>query len=66
MLYYYIYKSTGYDEVIIALDGFERMFSSIATGDEIDKKACFDEILSAGLLKIHSKDEEVVVYSLVK
>ena len=66
MLYSYMFKSTGDDEVIITLDGFVRMFSSIVTGDEIDKKACFDEMLSAGLLKIHSKDEEVVVYSLVK
>ena len=66
MLYSYMYKSTGDDAVIITLDGFERMFSSIVTGEEIDIKACFDEMLSAGLLKIHSKDEEVVVYSLVK
>lgn len=66
MLYSYMFKATGDDEVIITLDGFERMFSSIVTGDEIDKKVCFNEMLSAGLLKIHSKDEEVVVYSLVK
>ena len=67
MLYSYMYKATGNDEVIITLDGFERMFSSIVPGDEIDKKACFDEILSAGLLKLHSKEEdETFVYSLVK
>lgn len=66
MLYSYMFKATGDDAVIITLDGFERMFSSIVTGDEIDKKVCFNEMLSAGLLKIHSKDEEVVVYSLVK
>lgn len=66
MLYSYMFKSTGDEDVVLTLDGFERMFSSIVTSDEIDKKACFDEMLSAGLLKIHSKDEEVVVYSLVK
>ena len=67
MLYSYMFKATGDDEVIITLDGFERMFSSIVTGDEIDKKACFDEMLSAGLFKLHSKEEdETVVYCLVK
>ena len=67
MLYSYMFKATGDDEVIITLDGFERMFSSIVTGDEIDKKACFNEMLAAGLLKLHSKEEdETVVYSLVK
>ena len=67
MLYSYMYKATGDEEVIITLDGFERMFSSIVTGDEIDKKACFDEMLSAGLFKLHSKEEdETVVYCLVK
>ena len=67
MLYSYMFKATGDDEVIITLDGFERMFSSIVTGDEIDKKVCFDEMLSAGLFKLHSKEEyESVVYSLVK
>ncbi len=67
MLYSYMYKSTDDKDVVITEDGFERMFSSIVTSDEIDKKACFDEMLSAGLLKIHSKEEnETVVYSLVK
>ena len=67
MLYSYMFKATGDDEVVLTLDGFERMFSSIVTGDEIDKKVCFDEMLSAGLLKLHSKEEnETVVYSLVK
>lgn len=67
MLYSYMFKATGDDEVIITLDGFERMFSSIVTGDEIDKKACFDEMISAGLLKLHSKEENNIdVYSLVK
>ena len=61
MLYSYMYKSTGDDEVIITLDGFERMFSSIVTGEEIDKKACFDEMLSAGLFKLHSKEEDETV-----
>lgn len=67
MLYSYMFKATGDDEVVLTLDGFERMFSSIVTGDEIDKKVCFDEMLSAGLFKLHSKEEnESVVYSLVK
>ena len=67
MLYSYMFKATGDDVVVLTLDGFERMFSSIVTGDEIDKKACFDEMLSAGLFKLHSKeDDETVVYSLVK
>ena len=67
MIYSYMFKATGDDEVIITLDGFERMFSSIVTGDEIDKRACFNEMLSAGLFKLHSKEEdETVVYSLVK
>ena len=67
MLYSYMYKSTGDEDVVLTLDGFERMFSSIVTGDEIDKKACFDEMLSAGLFKLYSKEEnETVVYSLVK
>lgn len=35
--------------------------------NEIDKKACFDEVLSAGLLKHHSKEDyDTIVYSLVK
>ena len=67
MLYSYMYKATGDKDVVITEDGFERMFSSIVTGEEIDKKACFDEMLSAGLFKLHSKEEdETVVYSLVK
>lgn len=67
MLYSYMYKATGDEDVVLTLDGFERMFSSIVTGDEIDKKACFDEMLSAGLFKLHSKEEDkTVVYSLVK
>ena len=67
MLYSYMYKATGDDEVVITEDGFERMFSSIVTGDEIDKKACFDEMQSAGLFKLHSKEEDkTVVYCLVK
>ena len=67
MLYSYMFKSTGDEDVVLTLDGFGRMFSSIVTGDEIDKKACFDEMLSAGLFKLHSKEEdESVVYSLVK
>ena len=67
MLYSYMFKATGDDEVIITLDGFEMMFSSIVTGDEIDKKACFDEMLSAGLFKLHSKEENnIAIYSLVK
>ena len=67
MLYSYMFKATGDYDVLITLDGFERMFSSIVSGDEIDKKACFNEILSAGLFKLHSKEEdETVVYSLVK
>ena len=67
MLYSYMFKATGDEEVVLTLDGFERMFSSIVTGDEIGKKVCFDEMLSAGLLKLHSKEEdETVVYSLAK
>ena len=67
MLYSYMYKATGDEDVVITEDGFERMFSSIVTGDEIDKKACFDEMLSAGLFKLHSKeDDDTIVYSLVK
>ena len=67
MLYSYMFKATGDDVVVLTLDGFERMFSSIVTGDEIDKRACFNEMLSAGLFKLHSKEEdETVVYSLVK
>ena len=50
MLYSYMFKATGDDEVIITLDGFERMFSSIVTGDEIDKKACLDEMLEKDLI----------------
>ena len=67
MLYSYMFKATGDEDVVLTLDGFERMFSSIVTGEEIDKKACFDEMLSAGLLKLHSKeDDDTFVYSLVK
>ena len=37
------------------------------SNNEIGKKVCFDEMLSAGLFKLHSKEEdETVVYSLVK
>ena len=67
MLYSYMYKSTGDEEVVLTLDGFERMFSSIVTGAEIDKKECFDEMLEKGLIKLHSKEEDdTVVYCLVK
>lgn len=67
MLYSYMYKSTGDEEVVLTLDGFERMFSSIVTGDEIDKKACFNEMFEKGLIKLHSKeDDDTFVYSIVK
>ena len=66
MLYSYMFKATGDDAVLLTLDGFERMFEAVVSGVGDSAKVYFNEMLEKGLIKLHSKDEEVVVYSLVK
>ena len=34
MIYSYVYKATGDDEVVLTLDGFERMYASVVTDAE--------------------------------
>ena len=67
MLYSYMYKSTGDEEVVITEDGFERMFEAVVSGVGDSAKVYFNEILEKGLIKLHSKeDDDTFVYSLVK
>lgn len=67
MLYSYMFKATEDDDVVLTLDGFKRMYEAVVSGVEDSAEVVFDEMLSAGLLKLHSKEEdETVVYSLVK
>lgn len=67
MIYSYMCVATGEDSVVFTCDGFKRMYDSVVTGGEGSADECFEELLAAGLFKLHSKDvDETVVYSLVK
>ena len=67
MLYSYMFKATGDDEVIITLDGFERMYASVVTDAEKSAAECFDELLSKGLFAVNAEqDDGVIVYRLIR
>lgn len=67
MIYSYMFKATEEDDVVLTLDGFKRMYEAVVSGVEDSAEVVFDEMLAAGLFKLHSKDnDETVVYSLVK
>ena len=63
----YVYKATGDDEVVLTLDGFERMYSSVVTDTEKSAEECFDELLSKGLIAVETEqDDGVTVYRLIR
>ena len=67
MIYSYVYKATGDDEVVLTLDGFERMYSSVVTDTEKSAEECFDELLSKGLIAVETEqDDGVTVYRLIR
>lgn len=67
MIYSYVYKATGDDEVILTRDGFERMYASVVTDAEKSSAECFDELLSKGLFAVETEqDDGVTVYRLIR
>ena len=67
MIYSYVYKATGDDEVVLTLDGFERMYASVVTDTEKSAEECFDELLSKGLIAVETEqDDGVTVYRLIR
>ena len=67
IIYSYVYKATGDDEVVLTLDGFERMYSSVVTDTEKSAEECFNELLSKGLLAVNTaQDDGVTVYRLIR
>ena len=67
MIYSYVYKATGDDEVVLTLDGFERMYASVVTDAEKSAEECFEEMISGGLLEASSDDPDgKTVWHLVK
>lgn len=67
MIYSYVYKATGDDEVVLTLDGFERMYASVVTDAEKSAAECFEELLSKGLFAVNAEqDDGVTVYSLIR
>ena len=67
MIYSYVYKATGDDEVVLTLDGFERMYASAVTDAEKSAAECFDELLSKGLIAVNAEqDDGVTVYRLIR
>ena len=67
MIYSYVYKATGDDEVVLTLDGFERMYASVVTDAEKSAAECFDELLSKGLIEVNAEqDDGVTVYRLIR
>ena len=67
MIYSYVYKATGDDEVVLTLDGFERMYASVVTDAEKSAKECFEEFLSKGLIAVNAEqDDGVTVYRLIR
>ena len=52
---------------MLTRDGFERMYESVVNGVEDSADIIFDEMLAAGLLKNHTKDDDgTIVYSVIK
>ena len=67
MIYSYVYKATGDDEVVLTLDGFERMYSSVVTDAEKSAAECFDELLSKEPIAVNAEqDDGVTVYRLIR
>ena len=67
MIYSYVYKATGDDEVVLTLDGFERMYASAVTDAEKSAEECFEELLSKGLIAVNAEqDDGVTVYRLIR
>ena len=67
MIYSYVYKATGDDEVVLTLDGFERMYASVVTDAEKSAEECFVELLSKGLIEVNAEqDDGVTVYRLIR
>lgn len=67
MIYSYVYKATGDDEVVLTLDGFERMYASVVTDAEKSADECFEELLSKGLIAVKTEqDDGVTVYRLIR
>ena len=67
MIYSYVYKATGDDEVVLTLDGFERMYASVVTDAEKSAAECFEELLSKGLFAVNAEqDDGVIVYRLIR
>ena len=67
MIYSYVYKATGDDEVVLTLDGFERMYASAVTDAEKSAAECFDELFSKGLIAFETEqDNGVTVYRLIR
>ena len=67
MIYSYMCVATGEDSVVLTRDGFERMYESVVNGVEDSADIIFDEMLAAGLLKNHTKDDDgTIVYSVIK
>ena len=67
MIYSYVYKATGDDEVVLTLDGFERVYASVVTDTEKSAEECFDELLSKGLIAVETEqDDGVTVYRLIR
>ena len=67
MIYSSVYVATGGDEVLLTLDGFERMYASVVTDAEKSVAECFDELLSKGLIAVNAEqDNGVTVYRLIR
>ena len=67
MIYSSVYVATGGDEVLLTLDGFERMYASVVTDTEKSDEECFEELLSKGLFAVETEqDDGVTVYRLIR
>ena len=67
MIYSYVDKATGDDEVVRTLDGLERMYASVVTDAEKSAEECFEELLSKGLIAVNAaQDDGVTVYRLIR
>ena len=67
MIYSYVYKATGDDEVVLTPDGFERMYASVVTDTEKSAEEYFEELLSKGLFAVETEqDDGVTVYRLIR
>lgn len=67
MIYSYICLATENNSVTLGYKGFEKMYTSIVTGDEKKAEECFKELTDAGLLKMSEKQEEgIIIYRVIK